>query len=355
MPRSPVLTGLLSARDRAHQRGRRDKKSGSGRAQDEEDREYARLEQTLDDLPDDLESIERFDLDAFVDKFVSARRDAEGSAVDAGECLRKLAIHWEISLDWKPHPRAWLALDRIYAAAEARDPFNAAIPQSRAVTAVECAKWLPPHAETPALSEPALHPLSPIARSPLSRRMFTQARAAIARALHRLPDDGDLLRTAAQVEQHDPEGSVAATVACYKRALNGTPCNRRTAFEYANILVQLRRWKEAFDVYEAIPAHVYTGNFTFGLEVSLLERAWCLTRSGHGGAAARFDALLTRWTRDPALVESVSGAFLFAAAATDFPELRPRVEALLTLVEAREYPAYGFTRAEYHTAIDATT
>jgi hypothetical protein len=120
MPRSPVLTGRIDARDRAQTRGRHDR-PGPPAPRDA----HVLLRTWLADarLPDEPRDVARLDLDAFL-------RDTALIELPAEERLRQLAIHLESRVPFDTD-----VLDRIYQRALALAPDDPRVWLSRGITA----------------------------------------------------------------------------------------------------------------------------------------------------------------------------------------------------------------------------
>lgn len=298
MPRSPVLTGRTQPRDRARQRGRLDRQAPAavrGEA-------VAGVRAWLDasGATGAVASIETIDLAAFV-------RQTAHLGASSEERLRQLAIALEHEIAWRrdEQPRAWLALDRIYAAALRLNPDEVGVHLSRAISARECAEGL----WAPGVDRGAW------ARSPLRRRMATAAREACLAALERAPSDADALHVMGDQGYFDPDRGASEALPWYERALAADPTHTWAALYRAHCLHDLARWEEAAAAYDAVDPSAFVGPKAWRYEHLLEQRAHCRLQAGDvGRARAEFEALLTRWERDPTLVRDVWGEHLAEAA-----------------------------------------
>lgn len=318
MPRAGLLAGRLQQRDRAHARGRLDA-ARAARAPAAVDPDAA-LTAWLDahGPRGSLDRLARLDLAAYL-------RDTAAVAHPAAERLRQLAVWLEPTLVGDPaQPRAWLALDRIYAAAIAADPGDASAHRSRAVSAREAAELL--DSRTPADPRARQH----------GRRMRSVAYAACDTACAAAPAAPEPWTTLGLVRYGDPAAGPTAALAAFDAALARDPLDAWALLYRAHCLHDLARWSEAAAAYAAVPAAALVGARAWRLEHLLEQRAWCWLQAGEPArATAEFAALLGRWERDLGLAREAWGEHVMAAAAGPLAAaLTARVDALASRLDA---------------------
>src|SRR5262249_55967768 len=157
------------------------------------------------------------------------------------ERLRRLGIRLESRLSWREEqPRAWLALDRLYAAALQLNPRDAFVHLSRAISTKEHAEGL-------------LH--SGVTRDAWTdsslRRMMRVAYEAASAAMDLMPADVDVLYTMGDLCYVDPDRGPGEALPWYESALEQDPSAGWALLYRAHCLQDLGRWREAADAYDA--------------------------------------------------------------------------------------------------------
>lgn len=306
--RSPVLRGRLSQRDRARTR-RRDRPSPR-RASTEHASPHDELTRWLQGhvTHDELEPIERLGLRAYL-------RATEGFALEPDERLRQLAIHLERVCAWRPQPRGWRALDRVYQRALELRPRSYLALHSRAISALECM-------QSAKRSK---------ARPEVVRALFEDGRAAALALLPLAPERADAWFVLGHLHYFNPQRGAAEALECYDRAVALEPRNGWALLYRAHCLHDMERWAAAADAYAAVPREHYQGHSAWRYIVALEQRADCLLRAGaRARALAAFRDVLARLARDPAQLEHAALTMLVEAAAGPLrDELSAPLERLL--------------------------
>ena len=305
MPRSAILTGRIDARHRAKARHRQDRRPAPTADPWEEltrflDGEAVRFTS--------IEDVERYDLDAYL-------RSTGAIDLPPGERLRQLAIRLEtLTPRTADSPvRAWLALDRVYALAVRLAPTDVDVWTSRGISAVETARG---------------------AESDAARRIADAGTRALHRALEIEPTDAHAAYAMGLLVYHTADrGKTEEALSWLERALASEPAHATALLYRAHSLHDLARWPEAIAAYDAVPLEALVGPRAWRVDYVLEARAECRLRSGdREGALAEFDALLSRYEREPSRARYELFPYLGPAAKAELaPELGARFEALMRL------------------------
>jgi tetratricopeptide (TPR) repeat protein len=327
MARSVLRSGLIEQRDRAQQRGRLD----AARAQHHTPDPDAVLDAWLEaNAPrGDVAALQSIGTTAYL------RATAHVDHAPA-ERLRQLAVWLEPQLiDPTEQPRAWLALDRLYAAASVLEPTDVSVHRSRAVSARRAAEAIDAARDG----------------APVAKRMRSVAYEALDLAVHEDPHAADLWFTRGRLHYGDPESGALEALAQFDRALVEDPGHEWSLLYRAHCLHDLERWPEAAAAYEAVPPAFFVGARAWRYEHLLEQRAWCWLRAGETARAeTELDALLTRWERSPALAHEAWGVHVVAAAegplrAQLYDRVRALAEREANIGGVRAWPGLVLSRA----------
>ena len=295
MPRSRVLTGRIDARDRAHQRHRRDRKTRE--SSDPHDLLFAWLEgSSLVGI--DAEELERLDLDGYA-------CDTGSIDLPTSERLRHLAIHLEHAFPDSPE-----ALDRIYAEAARLNPLEPTVWHSRGVTAKYCAEVA--------------------TKTKVVERCKKRSLDCLLMADELLPNDPDTLYSLG-LWQFD-YGTMDEALGLFERVIALQPKRAYAHLYHAYALHDQKRWAEAVVAYSGVPLETLTGAKAFIVDVVLEDIAYCKLRAhDRAGALEDFTRLLDRLETEPHRAEVLSLHFLHDACLGPFrEELRDRYKTVAT-------------------------
>lgn len=293
MPRSPVLSGRVDARDRAHQRHRRDRKARA--SSDPHDLLSAWLEgSSLVGL--DAEKLERLDLDEYA-------RDTGSIDLPTSERLRHLAIHLE--QDFQDSPEA---LDRIYAEAARLNPLEPTIWHSRGITAKWCAEVA--------------------TKTKVVERCKKRSLDYLLKADELLPNDADTLYSLGL--WHFDHGTKDEALVHFERVIALQPTHAFAHLYRASALHEQERWAQAVVAYSSVPLETLTRVKAFIVDVVLEDVAYCKLRAhDRAGALEDFTRLLDRLEKEPHRAEALSLHLLHDACQGPFrEELRDRYNAI---------------------------
>ncbi len=231
----------------------------------------------------DVEALERLDLRGFLQR-------TGDLPIEPSERLRRLAIELEwIGMREGEQPRAWLALDRIYAAAHRLDPNAWLVLHSRGISATECAT----------LGDPPAAARRRILDA--GARAFHDARALV-------PDEHDVAYSMGQLLYRDPDASCEDALRWFRRALEGneTPDRAWAQLYVAHCLHDLERYEEAMVAYARVDAHAFDGPRQWRYALLLEQHAECRLLAGDiAGAEAEFLRLVERYESLPVLEDAL--------------------------------------------------
>lgn len=303
MPRSPVLTGRIDARDRAQQRHRLDRYAKE--AADPEQELVRFLDVELSRI-DAVEAMERYDLTDYL-------RRTGLIDLPPDERLRQLAIAMEERTRTRSTEvlREWSALDRIYEAALRLDPDAAQVWTSRAITAEK---------------------FMGVADEPvIDRRLAQTAKRALERAIELEPEEAHHPWIMGHLVYHTREpGKTEAALEWLDRALALDPEHTSALLYRAHCLHDLTRWRDAIDAYDAVPLDAFVGHRAWIADYVPECRADCRLRAGdREGALADFERVLHRYELEPGRAALMLLLYLENAAEGELrAELGERFDAL---------------------------
>ncbi|MEM7604426.1 MAG: hypothetical protein AAF411_03645 [Myxococcota bacterium] len=305
MSRSAVLSGRIDARDRAKQRRRLDRALRPELSPYEAI--WAWLERSkLDELTPN--GMRRLDLNAYL------MRTGEFSLPPA-ERLRQLAIFVEPSFNALAHP----ALDRVYEAALRYDDASAELWHSRGISAKYAAESFEDGAQ----------------RS----KLVALSRRCLYRAWELQPDDAGIAYSMGLWHYFFGEDR-DETAEWFERALRLEPSHGYARLYRAHCLHDAARWAEAVEAYEAVPLNTFTGPKAWLVDLHLEALAYCRLRAGdRDGSLAGFDALCTRFEKEPMRMQWLARVYLREASQGELKvELGARFNKLIELGKTLELP-----------------
>lgn len=321
MPRSQILSGACKHLDRAQQRGRLDRRRAE-RDKQETLPPVAKLTAWIVDHIDTrrVEPVETLNVRQYLS-------DTSDVALEPAERLRRLAMFLEDELvGMSEQPRAWLAVDRIYEAALRIAPSNAAVHDSRAISALSFAELCG------GLIQGARR------KSAVRRSIMRVAYFSAHEAIRLSAADPDAQYLMGYLLYMDPDHSPGEAIGWFEGALELAPTHGWSRLYRAHCLHDLERWHEAAEAYDAVDPAFLVGHRAWRLEHMLEQRAWCRLKAGDIDAAqAEFDALLARWERNPHLVRDAWGVDIAEAAKGPLKDgLLTRLRALVAREKAKD-------------------
>lgn len=265
--RNAVRAGVFDQRNRATTR-RRDRAARSHGA--EWSRILADLEAAaakfLEPFDDEADALERLDWR----RFLSA---VDGIDATEGEKLRRLAIAMEASLMWKPGPRGWLILDRIYSAALMLQPDDGYVLGSAALSALKCSE----------AQEPAV-----------ARRLLSVALDRARRATALEPKEPVHHHVLGRVAREDDR--LEEALAHFEAACEVGQSYVWSQLYRAYTLHDLERYADAAAACEAVEVGRLTGNRAWHIEELRDTHAQCLYMIG------RVDEAVGMWLKAIGLI-----------------------------------------------------